>query len=93
MLSEIDLHQALSPLGPAGGGVNFFGFVRLCGHSHCSEIRRRSLAIAAGDARRVDARMTMHAMTVDTMSWSADRQCGIPGTFILKHISLSICVG
>ena len=26
-----------------------------------------------------------HAMTVDAMSWSADRQCGIPGTFILKY--------
>lgn len=66
------------------GGADFFGFVRLCGHSHCSEIRRRPLAIAVGDARRVDARMTMHAMTVDTMSWSADRQYGIPGTFILN---------
>ena len=23
-----------------------------------------------------------HAMTVDAMSWSADRQCGIPGIFV-----------
>ena len=44
-------------------------------------LQRSSLARAVGDGRRVDARMTMHGMTVDAMSWSADRQCGIPGTF------------
>ena len=41
------------PLGPGGGGR----FFRLCGHSHCREIRRRPSALAVRDARRVDARM------------------------------------
>ena len=79
-IPQVQPEDVLAPWGLVGGAR----FFRLCLHSHCSAVAAGRFALAVGDGRRVDRKMTMHAMAVDAMSWSADRQWGIPETFILN---------
>ena len=66
-------------LGP-GGGFDFFGRVGIATAAR-SQLAARARGWRWAARRCEDDR---HAAPVDAMSWSADRQCGIPGTFNFK---------